>query len=74
MQLTARVSKVNRRTESIEERGKESRQQVFEDVSLDFTGGAPFQGSAAGGLHFTIDNPAALGKLSEGATVTVTIS
>jgi len=74
MQLKARVAQVKRRTETIEERGKEPRQQTFEDVSLDFTGGDAFQGSAAGGIHFTIDNPAQLGKLSEGAAVTVTIT
>jgi hypothetical protein len=38
------------------------------------TAGADFQGRAAGGLHFTVDHPAALGKFSEGATVTVTMS
>ncbi len=74
MQITVKVAKVERRTAKIEERGKEPRDQVFEDVSIEFVSGSPFLGSAAGGVRLTIDNPAELGKLVEGSTHVLTIS
>lgn len=74
MKLLMKVSKVVKRTASIEERGKTPRQQSFEDVSLEPVSGDPWSQSPAGIFGFTIDNPTALGKYSEGQTVTVTLS
>ncbi len=74
MQITVKVTRVDRREETVQERGKEDRKQAFEDVSIDFIGGSPFLGSAAGGMRLTIDNPAELGKLVEGSTRTLTIT
>lgn len=74
MQLTMKVAKVVRRTETVEARGEAPTPQVFEDVSLDSIAGEPFLGSATGGMHFTVDNPALQGRLREGATVVVTLT